>query len=559
MHHTFRRLLGLSCGPLLAALVAVVLLTCCRYTVADAFGPEYKIQPGDALNIYVYGEQELTNLYNVGSAGTISLPMVGTLGVGEKTLSQVREVLIEKLGDLLQQPYVTVGVVEEKSTRKIFISGYVTQRGAAAVPAGATLRDAVVSSGPAERADLGRVRLARAGQPTREFDLRGLRDDHPLGPPVPLRYDDVIYVPRIEDFISVLGAVMQPGVLTIPQDQRLTVLEAITKVGKGFSEDADITSALLLRKGLGQPIRIDLRALLEDGDISQNHELRGGDVILVQKADRISIVGMVTAPTVFHSPEPISVIEAIIRAGGFTAASDAAHAKLYRDGKYTEVDLESLWLHGDMSNNIELRAGDTLIVPEKAPEEIVLLGPLNITGVMGIADVKNPTLLKIVLNAKPQPQADLRVVQVYRDDEHFVRNLKKIEEEGDMSQDMLLIPGDVVVVKDTAKIYLIGAFGKPGIYPYDPDKSLFDYITEAQLGAGFGHSVGFLVRVLPDGETETIHIDLSKLKWGLLPDQVDVQPGDIIYFPPLRAKGKGIWDYVREGLWLFDIVDRLLR
>ena len=267
---------------------------------------------------------------------------------------------------------------------------------------------------------------------------------------------------------------------------------------------------------------------------------------------------MVTAPTAFHSREPVPLVEAIIRAGGFNASSDAAHAMLYRDGKYTEVDLEGLWLRGDMSNNIQLRAGDTLIVPEKAPQEIVLLGPLTINGVMSISDVRNPTLLKVVINAKPQPQADLRVVQVYRDDEHFVRNLKKIEDEGDMSQDMLLLPGDVVVVKDAAKVYIIGAFGKPGTYPYDPDKSLFDYITEAQLGGGFGHSIGFLVRVLPDGETQTVYIDLSKLKWGILPEHEDVQPGDIIYFPPVPEKGKGIWDYVREGLWLFDIVDRLL-
>jgi len=55
-----------------------------------------------------------------------------------------------------------------------------------------------------------------------------------------------------------------------------------------------------------------------------------------------------------------------------------------------------------------------------------------------------------------------------------------------------------------------------------------------------------------------VYIDLSKLRWGILPEHEDVQAGDIIYFPPVPKKGKGIWDYVREGLWLFDIVDRLL-
>ncbi len=556
MRDRLERLARLEIAPAVTVVILAWLLTWCWPAHAQAPVEDYRVQQGDALLVYVFDEEALSGAYPVGADGTIPMAMVGQVAVAGKTLAEVRDLLRLRLGRIIHDPFVTVAIDDTKSVRQVFVSGYVEKPGAMTLRPGSNVRDAVVMAEPETRADLGKVRLTRRGEQSLEIDLSGLREDRILAAPVPVHYGDVIYVPRLENVISVLGEVTQPGSATLPTGERLTVLEAIGKVGQGFGAEADTNTALLLRKGLDQPITIDLRALLKAGDVSQNHELQGGDVLLIQKASEIAVVGQVNSPITFYSPEPVKLTEAIIRAGGFNANSGLAQAKIFRDGEYIPVDLESLWQEGDMSRNVALQAGDTLIVPEKDPEEIVLLGALTNVGPVNVANMRNTSLLKIVLMAGPTEKADLRKVQVYRGGEQMTVNLKSIEERGDMSADVQLEPGDVVLVNDADKVYLIGAFGKPGVYPYDPELSLFDYLSTAALGAGFGHSTGSLVRVKEDGETEVTKIDMSKIKEGHLPPDVTVLAGDIIYFPPVRpSEGKTVWQYIRENLWLLQLLN----
>ncbi|NLJ35274.1 MAG: hypothetical protein GX358_03395 [candidate division WS1 bacterium] len=541
---------------LLAVVSTCWLLTGLAALWADVASPEYRVQRGDALHVYVFDEEMLTGAYVVGAAGSITLPVVGQIPVVGRNIAEIRVAVARQLSEVLRDPVVTVRLDEATSTRLVFMSGYVENTGPATVPFGFSVRDAVLIAGPTDRADLSRVTLSRQGEPTQQFDLRGLRADHPVGPTVPIEYNDAIYVPRLDSVVTVLGEVQQPGSVVLPENETLTVLEVISKLGQGFAPRADMKSALLLRPGVSDPMRIDLQALLQEGDISQNYQLQGGDVVLVRRAEEIAVVGQVNSPVVFYSSEPVKLTEAVIRAGGFNAESDLANATVFRDGEYIPVNLESLWRFGDMSHNIALDSGDTLIIPEKVPDEVVLLGALEHTGPVNITNMRNTSLLKIISVAKPTPQADLRTVQVYRDDTQLTVNLKSIEQTGDMSGDIQLQPGDVVMVKDALKVYVIGAVGSPGIYPYDPDLSLFDYITQAGLGQTVGSQVGAVVRIKDDGTTEVIDVDLSQLRVGELPMEVTIQAGDIIYFPPLKPR-KSFWDHVRENLWILSVINIL--
>lgn len=539
----------------LAVVLAVVIAALCAVPAVGQFGADYRVGQGDVLEVYVYNEAELTQSYPVGPGGGITLPMVGRVQVIGNTTDEIRELLRKRLSEVIVNPFVTVSIDEAKSLRKVFVSGYVATKGPMMVPPNGSVRDAVITAGPEPRADLSQVRLTREGQPPLVIDLSGLTMDTPLGDPVPVEYGDVIYVPRIDDVISVLGEVNEPGALVLPAGEELNVLQAIAQVGKGFGPEADENSAMLFRKGLDAPIDINLRALLKDGDIAQNLELRGGDVLLVRKTDVIAVIGYVNNPVTFYSSEPVDLTEAIIRAGGFNETSDLKNARIYGEGKYTPVDLQKLWAHGELEGNVKLHAGETLIVPEKQPEDIIVLGAVEKKGAYNIALMKGATLLRMVQMAVPTEKADMRKVQLHRaGSEPVLVNLDTMEKTGDVSNDILLQAGDVIVVNEADKVYLIGAFGKPGIYPFDPEKSVFDYITDAQLGLGFGHSVGSLVRLDENGETQVTELDLSKLKRGQLPVNVDVQPGDIIYFPPVvRKESKTIWQYLREALWIVDI------
>ena len=77
--------------------------------------------------------------------------------------------------------------------------------------------------------------------------------------------------------VRVTGAVEDP--LSIPYRQGMTVLDVVLEAG-GLTEFANPTKATLFRKS-GERVAVDLRGILNRGDMSSNYPLMPGDVVTV--------------------------------------------------------------------------------------------------------------------------------------------------------------------------------------------------------------------------------------------------------------------------------------
>jgi len=82
--------------------------------------------------------------------------------------------------------------------------------------------------------------------------------------------------------IIVLGEVQGPGFFLAGSS--MTALEVVSRAS-GFTQDAKRKSVLLIRGGMENPeLRVlDLKKALEEGDMSQNVALKGGDILYVPK------------------------------------------------------------------------------------------------------------------------------------------------------------------------------------------------------------------------------------------------------------------------------------
>jgi len=147
-----------------------------------------RIQPGDQLRVVVFGEEALSGLYDVSPAGTISMPLVGSIGAAGRTKSELEHALTRAYvnGKFLDQPKITIAVV---SYRPFYILGEVTTPGQFPYKTGVDVLDAIATAGGfTYRASKSTVLIRHAGD--------GVWQQYSLAAPVPVAPGDIIRVPE---------------------------------------------------------------------------------------------------------------------------------------------------------------------------------------------------------------------------------------------------------------------------------------------------------------------------------------------------------------------------
>lgn len=106
----------------------------------------YVIGPEDVLNIYVWKEESMTKTVPVRIDGKISLPLVDDIQAEGLTPLKLKDVITDKLKSYIDNPTVTVTVIEANSY-KIFISGEVKNPGVMRIRSSTTLLKTIITVG----------------------------------------------------------------------------------------------------------------------------------------------------------------------------------------------------------------------------------------------------------------------------------------------------------------------------------------------------------------------------------------------------------------------------
>ncbi len=537
---------------ILALIIGMVLAGSLPVATAEGLlGPHYQLSPGDVLQVEVFGSAEMSGAYTVGPAGTITMPQLGQVHLRGMSMEQARQHLTERLGELLRLPYVVLSIREIESVRKVYVSGYVSSQAPLMLPFGATVVDAVIGAGLTELSDLGHVQVTHPGEQPKVLDLSGIRTEQPIDITERVQYGDIIYVPKVQDRIAVLGYVENPTTVHIPVGEQVRVLDAITRLAGGLSAGADNSTALLIHQDQRSET-IDLYRLMKEGDISENKVLQPGDVVVINEAGSISIVGEVASPASFRSGEPLRVLQLLASAQGFTSRADLARARVYsQDGKMRPVDIKALWDEGDQSQNIQLFPGDILVIPEKEPETVLIAGAVEQPRVLDIAEIKERDLLRIVMLSGPTEVADLRRVTVYRQEKPITVDVKAMMDEGQLSENIDVEPGDIVMIPEKETLYVLGAVGAQGKFPWEPGLTALDVIARS---GGLGETANTEeVHILrPDPEAKKwqhIVVSIGDYRKGIPPDEAILKPADIVYVPPKKPT-KPLMEQLRDLIWI---------
>ncbi|WP_459938094.1 XrtA/PEP-CTERM system exopolysaccharide export protein [Desulfonatronum parangueonense] len=132
-------------------------------------------------------------------------------------------------------------------------------------------------------------------------------------------------------------------------------------------QTADLRAAYVMRDG--QKIKQDFHALIIEGDVREDIQLRNNDVIFVPplREPNVYVLGAVENPTFIEYREGLTVLEAVLLAGGFSAYARENSTMIVRKQGDEEINIPVRardLLRGDMSQNIELLPGDYIIIRE---------------------------------------------------------------------------------------------------------------------------------------------------------------------------------------------------
>jgi protein involved in polysaccharide export with SLBB domain len=123
-----------------------------------------RLQTGDKLKVTVYGEENLTGVYDVSPAGNVTMPLIGAIRAAGRTSSELERAITGayRNGNLLQDPKVTVAVVE---FRPYYIMGEAVSPGQFPYRSGLNVLTAISTAGGLTyRASRSSVLIQHAGQ-----------------------------------------------------------------------------------------------------------------------------------------------------------------------------------------------------------------------------------------------------------------------------------------------------------------------------------------------------------------------------------------------------------
>ncbi len=169
---------------------------------ASAAPTDYILQQSDLLRIQVYQEPELMREIRVTQEYTISLPLIGTVDVRNKSVRHMEEIIRQLYDrDYLVNPQITITVLEY-AQRTVQVLGQVNSSGAIPFPPEQrmSLLDAISRAGGFTRlADRRKVQLTRTDENGRTETFLINADDlikGNSGDPWFLKKGDTVFVPE---------------------------------------------------------------------------------------------------------------------------------------------------------------------------------------------------------------------------------------------------------------------------------------------------------------------------------------------------------------------------
>ncbi len=462
-------------------------------------GPAYILGPGDEINLQVSGQVNDLIRLTVDRTGSVSLPGIGSVHLAGLPYSQLNSFLTQQLNKLYRN-FTVNAQLGSLRTIQVFVVGQARRPGSYSISSLSTLTNAIFASGgPTPEGSLRDLQVKRDGVTIDHFDLYDLLLRGDKTKDIPLQTGDVIFIPFVGPQVAVVGSVNTPAIYELKSGDPAPV--------------TTVSDALQLAGGMtavaaGSTVRLDrifehsMRSVLDVNLQDANVALKNGDILSVTSVidrfrDAVTLRGNVANPGryVWHPGMRISDLipskDALTTRNYWRKRNQLGQLAQDYQPERPDTSTQSegaLEVHGNDSDKRSaavVQNGTTAPTPATSTSSGTAGGSsvgAALTGNNSPFEAKTDVILSApdiywtYAVIERQSAADLTTSLI-------PFNLGKVVLDGDASQNLELLPNDVVTIFSKADIRvpsalqtryvrLEGEFDAAGVYSVLPGETL---------------------------------------------------------------------------------------
>ena len=325
---------------------------------------DYRLGPGDAVYVDIYGASQKTFESTVSPDGYINLEGYGPVSVNGLTVSQATARLKNTLGRRYQSSQLRVSVGQTK-TISVNVFGEVKSPGTYTLSAFATVFHALyMAGGTTEIGSLRSIKVYRHNNLISTVDVYDYILNGKLTGNVKLQSGDVITVQTYDCLVQIAGKVKRPMWYEMKSGESVATL---LKYAGGFSGEAYEDNVSVIRKkgGMYSVYSVDKYSRsafrVADGDSVYV------DSTLNRYSNMVEIKGEVNRPGYYQMDGSIATVSQLIeKAGGLTDYALKQRGLMHRRKADRSLEAKSFDVEALMNHEVEdiiLKNEDVIFIP----------------------------------------------------------------------------------------------------------------------------------------------------------------------------------------------------
>jgi polysialic acid transporter len=362
----------------------------------------YRLGPGDAVNIDIYGASQKSEQTTVSPDGDVVIEGFGPVQVSGLTVAEANARLRSTLGSRYSSSRVRLTVGQTR-TIMVNVMGEVKRPGTYTLSAFASVFHALYMAGGIN--DLGTLRNIKVYRQNKLVTMVDIYDyilNGKLTGNVRLADNDVVVVGAYDCLVNLTGKVKRPMYYEMKRSESVGTL---LKYAGGFAGDAYTKAVRVVRK-TGREYSV---FNVDEFDFNTFHladeDSVSVDSILPRFSNMVEVKGAVFRPGMYQVGGSINSVRTLIEhAEGITEEAFTARAVMHRMRPDRTLEVIPVDVEGIMSGkvaDIPLQKNDVLFVPTKGEmmqqQTVTIHGEVMYPGIYKFA--ANETLEDLVLQA----------------------------------------------------------------------------------------------------------------------------------------------------------------